>query len=905
MNAVNDPRNSTIGGLMSWFRVAAARCRGLLRKGHQEDEFNDELSAHLEMLVEENLRRGVSPAEARLAASRALGGVESMKEAYRQQQRWTTIETLLQDLRYALRLCARKPAFAALVIVTLGLGIGASTAIFSIVDGVLLRPLPFRDPGRLVVVWGSQIGHVGTSKVFDSYRDFDEWQRSSHSFERLEALTWAVAGQTMSWRGKPQRVLAIPVTQGIFSLLGVHAARGRTFEPDDLKSGCTVVLSHHFWQNRLGAPVDSIGERLSLDDKACTVIGVMPEGFDFYPRQSDLWTLITPGSDYTQKPLDSLVGAFGRLKPGVSIASAQAELTTIHQGLVRELPADAWIAQITPVVYDLQSEFTWLAGRNLRSGLWVLFAAVTLVLLIACLNVANLLLGRAGERERELAIRSALGSGRRRLIRQLLTESLVLALLGALLGMAVAVAALSYFRATNPVELPPGTTLTINGHVLAFTSFVAILTGILFGLFPAWGASRPDVDHVLKQSGRGVARGVLSQPGARLLVVMETALSLILLATAGLLIQSLARLGAAPLGFNPDHLLTARIDLPKAAYSGPPRTTDYYAALSSRLELLPGVRALALSTWLPLGGGGSQAFAIKGKPAPQSGVGDVAIDQVSADFLRATDIPLLEGRMFDARDRPDSQSVVVVNQALVKEYFAGEDPLGKQVRIVDDSGKAPWLTIIGVVGDLKRTIVYQEMGYIVPPAIYRPLDQDAPMSVGIILRAAGNPMALRPAVEHTVSDLDKDVPVSDVRTADERIAEFFGQPRFRTMLLAAFAGLALLLAAVGLYGVLSQSAAQRRHEIGIRMALGAERVDVLKMVMRQGLGLALAGAGIGLVAAIGSMRVLTSMLYGVKPVDPVTLGGVTLLLLAVAAVASYSPARRATRVDPMVALRHE
>lgn len=676
-------------------RVLWARLCGAFSARRAERRLSAEVSVHQELLIEEQMRQGMSAEESRFSALRSLGGVESMKETYREQQRWTMLETLLQDLHYGLRMLARRPAFTALVVITLALGIGASTATFSIVDAVLLRPLPYSEPDRLVAVWGTQVGHVGTSKVFDSYPEFQEWRRSSRSFVQLEALTWALAGQTLTWRGKPQRVLAIPATQGFFSLLGVHAAHGRTFVPDDLRSGCAVVLSHHFWQDRLGSAPEAVGGRLTLDDKACNVVGVMPAGFEFYPKQSDLWTLITPETDNLPNPYDYIVAVVGRLKPGVSLASAQAELTAIHQGLIHQLPPKAWIYEITPVIYELQSEFTWLAGRNLHSGLLVLFAAVALVLLIACLNVANLLLGRAGERERELAIRAALGSGRRRLVRQLLTENLLLALLGALLGTVLTVAAVAYFRAANPVELPPGSVVAVNGRVLAFTSVVAILTGLLFGLFPAWKASRADVEEVLKQSRRGVTRNLLSQPGARLLVVMETALSLILLVTAGLLVQSLARLGSAPLGFNPDHLLTARIDLPKSGYSELHAKVDFYRALISNLRATPGIRGVALSTWLPLGGGGNEALAVKGRPAPLNGVGDVAVDKVSADFLRVTEIPLLQGRMFDERDRADSQPVAIVNQALVKEYFPHEDPLGKELRVVEDSGKGPWVTIVG------------------------------------------------------------------------------------------------------------------------------------------------------------------------------------------------------------------
>jgi putative ABC transport system permease protein len=881
----------------------------LFRKRLAEKQLDTELRFHLDQTIEDFVAAGMSRDEARRQARLQFGGLDQVKEECREASRARLLESLSQDVHFGVRMLARKPAFAALVILTLGLGIGANTATFSIVDAVLVRPLPYRDPDRLVVIWGAEIGHSGTSKIFDSYRDFEEWQRSSRGFEQLEALTWAFVGQTLSWQGKPRSVLAIPATQGIFSLLGVPAAQGRTFLSDDLKNGCTLVLAHGFWQDQLGSPRNLPGGSLTLDGKACTVVGVMPRGFNFYPKQTSLWTLITPESEYALHPLDSLVGVFGRLKPGVSQASAQAELTGIHQRLVSQLPAETWIAQFVPAVYALQSEFTWLAGRNLRTALLVLLAAVTLVLLIACLNVANLILGRAGEREKELAIRIALGSGRGRLIRQLLTETFLLAGLGGALGVLLATAAVRYFRTANPVELPPGNAVTVNPHVLAFTALLAILTSLLAGLVPAFKASRPQIDMVLKQAGRGVTRTALSRPTGKLLVVMEAALSLVLLAGAGLLIESMARIGSVSLGFSPDHVLTGEINLPKARYPDARRQAEFYEKLTSNLVTLPGVQGAALSSWLPLGGGpANQVLAVEGRPAPGTEVGDVAVDIVSPDFFRVTRIPLLWGREFNRRDREHSHPAAIVNEALVKEYFSHEDPLGKEIRLGTSheiQQKAPWITIVGVVGDVKRTIVYQEMGYIVPPAVYLPVEQSPRDSIGLILRSAGDPMTLRPAVERIMWDLDQEVPVSDLRTADDRIAEFLAQPRFRTVLLSVFAGLALLLAAVGLYGVLSQSVSQRTNEIGIRMALGAQRGHVVSLVVREGVSLALAGIGVGLVAALLFTRFLTAMLYGVRPTDPLTLAIVALTMSLVALLASYFPARRATNVDPMAALRHE
>jgi putative ABC transport system permease protein len=878
---------------MSW-RREVAKFGALFRRVNPEDDLEEEIRAHLEMEEQENLESGMAPDEAHYAALRKFGNVVRVKEETWEVWSFVWLEQLWQDVRFGARMLTRKPAFTALVILTLGLGIGAITATFSIVDAVLLRPLPYRDPDRLVVIWQAQPGRFGQSESFDSYREFENWQKPSHSFEQIEALTWARAGQTLTWHGKPVRALTIPATEGIFSLLGVPAAEGRTFRHEDLKNGCTVVLAHSFWQNQLGAARDVVGGAISLDGKACTVAGVMPTGFDFYPRQTSLWTLITPDSDYMVHPLDSLVGVFGRLKPGVTPAAAQAELTVLHQQLMQQVPASSWGTKFVPVVYDLQSEFTWLAGRNLRKGLLVLFMAV--------------MLGRAGERARELAVRAALGSGRARLVRQLLTEGLVLSSLGAPLGALLAVAGVAYFRTSNPVELPPGNTVVVNFEVLAFTALISIITGLLFGLAPALKASRPNVNEVLKQAGRG---GALGPPGHRTgksLVVAEVALSLVLLAGAGLLIKSIARLSSVWLGFNPHHLLTAEINLPQSGYSDAVRQVDFYNKLVSSLARLPGVEGAALSSSLPPYSGSWEVLTIEGRPAPPANsLGDTPAKTVTPGYFSVMNIPFLSGRLFDSRDRKESLPVAIVTETLVKEYFPRGDPIGRQIKLGSPSEgtKAPWLTIIGVVGDVKATMVYQEMGYVVPPTVYRPVNQAASPSIGVVVRTAGNPGALQPAVERSVADLDKDVPVGNLQTMDIRLAESLAQPRFRTIVLGAFAGLALLLAAIGIFGVLSQSVSQRTHELGIRMALGAEQGQVLWLVARQGMGLALAGVAIGLVGALASDRLLISLLYDVKPTDPVTMLSVSLVLIGVALLASYVPARRATKVDPMVALRYE
>jgi predicted permease len=884
-------------------RAFLLRLGGLFNKGRRDRELAEEIESNLQLHIDDNIRAGMSPEDARRDALLKFGGVESAKEAYRDRRSLPLLEDSIQDIRFALRMLARRPGFATIVILTLALGIGANTAMFSIIHAVILRPLPYKDADRLVVVFASPPGQEQITKVFASYRSFQEWRRHSQSFEQLEACSWvAQAGQVLIWQGTAQRVMSVPVTSGFFSLLGVQAANGRTFENSDLKTGCSVILSHGFWQNWLGASPDIVGSGLRLDDQACTVVGIMPKEFEFYPRQADLWTLITPSSAFERQPLQAGIGVFGRLKPGVNRTSAQAELAVLHQEVVRNAPPEhsGW-GQFAPVVSELQEEFTWLAGRSLRTGLVVLFGAVVCVLLIACVNVASLQMARASERERELALRAALGSGRSRLIRQLITESIMLAMLGAVLGALLAVAIVRWFRSANPVELPPGNSVIINWQALIFTAGVATLAGLLSGLMPAFKASRIDLNEALKETSRGGASGALANRATKLLISAEVALSLTLLTGAGLLIQSIARLSSVDLGFRTDHLLTAQLSLPASSYSRQAQRAAFYDNLASRLSALPGVEAAAISST----GGFHLPLTVAGRPdPPRNEVNDISLEQVSAGYLTTMGIPLLRGRPFERGDREDSQPVAVINEALAQKYFPNEDPLGRQIKL-GSSDTDPWLTIVGVAGNVKGIILSNEMAYETSPLVYLPLNQSAGEGVQIRLRANNNATGLAAALQGAVSALDRGAPVYGVKTMEQQISEDLAHPRFRAILLGSFAGLALLLTAIGIYGMLSESVSHRTREIGIRMALGAEREDVLRMVIRQGLVLMLAGAVIGVAAALSVTRLLTSMLYGVKPTDPVTLVAVLLMLGGVVVLASYFPARRATKVDPMVVLRDE
>ena len=877
----------------------------LFRRSRVETEMDEELRAHIQDRASDLERSGLRHAEAQRQARLDFGGYQKFKEECREALGTHLIDTLLQDIRYGLRTLRKSPGFTLVAVLTLALGIGANTAIFSVVDAVLLRPLPYPHSNRLVVIWQTDAEHRSTGAWFDTYSEFQEYQRYSHSFEKMAAATWAPHGETvLLWQGKPRQVMAIPVSADFFSMLDARAAHGRTFEPQDLSNPCTVVLANGFWHAELGA-TDVVGRTVTLNGTPCTVAGIMPASFSFYPKQTQLWTLITPDSQFAKDPWNSMVGVFGLLKPGVTRAAALSELTSLHHQIVRQAPPDSVLSKAFPVILDLQFNFTWLAGRNLRTSLVVLFAAVVFILLIACVNVATLLLGRASQRQKELGIRAALGSGRLRIIRQLLAESLLLSLAGALAGTVLALAAVRYFNATSPVELPPGNPLTVNWLVLAFTLAIALASTLVFGLFPAWRASHVDLNEVLKESSRGLSGQGTRRGAGKFFVVAEAALSLTLLAGAALLIESLAHLDATPLGFQPDHLLTANLDFPPHAYSDAAQRLRLFEQLKLGIRALPGVTGVA---YAPLVSHSGSPLIVAGKPAPAEGSPGVSISAASSEYFSVAGIPLLQGREFNSRDQSDSAPVAIINEAVAKLYFPHNNPVGRRIKLGAPEDKAPWLTVVGVVGDVKSFTVFKEMGYVVVPSVFLPLTQQQEQSIAIFVRTAGDPRALVPAIRNEFLKIEPSLPPPDLLTMNDWLAQFRTQPRFRTILLGIFAALALLLCGVGIYGVVSQSVAQRQHEIGIRVALGAERHNILKMILGQSLRLTLVGVLIGAAMALILARALSSfsqLLYGVSASDPLTLLAVSCVLGAVTALGCYIPARRAMRVDPIAALRHE
>lgn len=882
---------------MRILRVIVHRFIGMFRRGRRDSELAAEMDAHLRMHIEDNVRRGMSPDEARRQSLIKLGGFEQANELRREQRGIRALETLAQDIRYGLRMLRKSPGFTIVAALTLTLGIGANTALFSILNAVLLKPLPYRHSERLTMIWQSDPAHRGSGAWFNTYREFEEWARHNQTFERLAALTWARVPPTIRLNGKVENVNGIPVSADFFAALGARAAEGRTFTAEDANYPCAAVLSDAFWRGRLGGS-NIVDHTLSLNDEPCRVVGIMPKDFSFYPKQTQIWTLIRPRGDFATHPWNSLVGVLGLLKPGVTRAAAEAELAALQSRIVAEAPPHSVPPKAEPDVLDLQSEFIWLTGRNLRTSLIVLFAAVCFVLLIACVNVATLFLGRAAERQKEFAVRAALGSSRLRIIRQLLTESLLLAAGGALGGIFLATAAIRYINAGNFADLPPGNVLTIDSRALVFTALLAIASALIFGLFPAWKASRQDVNTLLKSSGSSTQRA------AKAFVVSEVALSLMLLAGAGLLIESLFRMTNAPLGFEPAHLLVADIHLPQKKYSNAREQLNFYDEFRKNVSGIPGLKGAAFG---PIVTGANSTFSIEGEAEPARGdesahwIGDAVVD---ANYFRVMEIPLLRGRGFDSRDAQGTAPVAIVNEKLAQEYLHG-NPIGQHIKFGKPSDNAPWLTVIGVVGNVKSFSVFKEMGYVTDPCVYRPLTQNASGSETLFVRSAENAKTLTPELLHAFSKIDSSLPPPEVYTMNDWLAQFLSQPRLRAILLGAFAALGLVLCSMGIFGVLSQSVTQRRREIGIRMALGAQRGDTIRLVIREGMLLTTAGVIAGTVAALALARVISGLLYGVSGADPLTFAAVAILLLLVALGAGYLPARRATRVHPMVALREE
>ena len=808
--------------------------------------------------------------------------------------------TFSQDIRQSLRGFARSPGFTAVALLVLALGAGANTAIFSIVDAVLLRPLPFREPERLVAI---RENTKSDPKVLLSPRDLDAWQHRSSTFENVVGYRpWEYGWTGM---GDARKVTGEIVTLNFFRTLGVAPARGRLFAESDRNGPLGVVISDSFWRTWFGAAADVLGRTLILDGKPHVVIGILPPEFQFQPPRAMFWTPFTPSSDFYRicPPLEHGFFAFGRLRPNATPEAARTDLLRIRRALEETEPE--YIAGAGVMVRPLQEEFAAIEG-DLRPALLTLFAAVVFVLLIGCANIASLLLGRAASRQKEIALRAALGCGRWRMMRHMLTESLLLSTAGTALGGLVAWAAVFWFRRAAPIQLPAAADVRIDMSVLLFTAALALGTGLVFGLLPALKASRLDLTGILKETRS--SRGLRSQRTRSFLVIVEVASSLVLLSAASLLIESFVRLRHEPLGFRTDHAAIMSIDFPENVYKDPAQRRILIRRILDRIGGLPGVDASVTSGAMP------EILLVENRPMPAS---SAEYELISGEFstpgyFHILGVPLLRGRYPDERDKERGERVAVINQELARRYFPGQDPLGQRIAFGEPKDHTGWAKIVGIVGGTRQISPTNDMKWETTPVAYAPLAQaDDVYTIFLQIVAHGDASRYPDAhrllndVRSRVRDVDINVPIYRAHTMDEQVFQYASGPRFRAILLGGFALLAVILAAVGLYGVISQAVVQQTREIGIRMAIGARPRDVERMVVQRGLVLALIGVLFGISGSLMLAPLLASMLYGVTASSPLTLAAVSGLLLAVAVLASWLPALRATRVDPVQTLRYE
>ncbi|HKS41992.1 MAG TPA: ABC transporter permease [Blastocatellia bacterium] len=814
------------------------------------------------------------------------------------------METLLQDLRYGFRMLIQKPAFTFIIVIALAIGIGATTAIFSVVNAVLLRPLSFNAPDKIMMVWNTE--ETEKADQFGvSYPDFIDWRERNQSFEQLAA--YSTRDFTMTGAGEPVRLRGAMVTDDLFPILGVAPRLGRFFLSEEDKPGArAAILSHRMWQQHFASDPQVCDKAITLNGQSYTVVGVMPAGFQF-PVQNDpvidFWmttAILQEGAvPLTVQRGNHALEVIGRLKEGATLEQAQADMSAIAGTLGSQYPDTN--SQLGARVAPLQTELV----RDVRPALLILFGAVGCVLLIACVNVANLLLVRATTRQKEIAIRTALGATRLRVIRQLLTESLVLSFVGGVLGLLLAMWGMDLLIALAP-GLPRAGEITIDAKVLGFTALIALATGIFFGIAPALQVSRTELTQTLKEGGRTSGAGAHHNSVRSMLIVFEIAIALMLLVGAGLFINSFLRLQRVNPGFDTNNALSFRIGLPDVRYPEAQQKIAFYKQLASRIESLPGVKNVAYTTALPLSGQrGSVGFSIEGEPsiAGRPFPYDADYRTVSPGYFNAMGIPLVNGRDFDERDEMMGNPVVIINEMLAKRYFANQNPLGKRINPsfgIDNRGIL-MREIVGVVGNLKHSSLSAET----QPEVYIAYKQNPRPTMMFVIRASNDPNSLVTAIREETRSLDSLLPIYNVKTFDQYLSASVAQPRFNTLLLGVFAGVALILTIVGLYGVTSYSVTQRSHEIGVRMALGATSRDVLALVIKQGMRLTLTGVALGLVGAFALTRVAESLLFGVTATDPFTFIAVSALLIGVSIAACAVPARRATKVDPMIALRYE
>jgi predicted permease len=886
---------------MRTIRIVKRRVYSLLHRSSADAELQHEIEIHVQQLTNDAMAAGMSEAEAQAVALREFGPIEQVKEKCRDTRRVSWVHNFVQDLRYGFRMLQHSPAFTAIAVITLALGIGANTAIFSIVDAVLLRSLPYRDPNQLVLMSNVPLNRPEALSAI-SYRDFTECREQNRVFSQMAGN--AFHDLTMTGAGEPAIVNTADVTPEIFPLLNAKPLLGRTFLPEDGKPGAAAVavLSENLWRSRFGSNPDLIGQSIDLDMRSFAVVGILPASFRYpegAPRQ-DVWISVMQDPLFgplTSKPGVRLLGVIGRLKPGISLAKAQAEMNTLGARLAKEFPAED-----SGLTIRIQPYREAVVG-DLKPALLILLSAVGLLLLIACANIANLLLSRATSRGREVAVRMALGASRARIVWQLLTESALLGLLGGVAGVLLAVGAVRILQPFLPSEVVQISSIHIGGPVLVFALLLSLAAALAFGLAPALLATPSNLQTNLNEGGeRTGQRG--GQHVRSFLAIAEISLAMVLLVAGGLLIRSFALVTSVNPGFDPNNVTETEVSLPQFQYSTAQQWTAFSKELLGRLHAQPGLQDSALAAPLPMDrqGQATFAFSIVGNPPLPPGESTTAdYTTVSPGYFHVMRIPLLRGRFFSEQDSPSNPNVAIISETLARRYFPNQDPIGRKMSFGFPPNGNVSREIVGVVGDVRDVALSQKPGAM----MYVPFAQ-APLYGGeVVVRSSLSTSSVAAAIRQAVHSIDTGLPVTDVESFADALGQSISQERFRALLLGSFSVIALVLAAVGIYGVISYSASQRTHEIGIRMALGAQRRDVLRLILGQGAKLAMLGLGLGVALALLLTRLIASILYGVSATDPLTFCTVVIVLLGVAVTACYIPARRAMRVDPMVALRYQ
>jgi putative ABC transport system permease protein len=884
---------------MKLYNLLRDRLRALAGRERVIDDIDREMRLHVDLQTDANIAAGMSPDEARQEALRTFGNVNKIRDTAYDVRGGGLLETLSQDIRYGARVLIKHRTFTTIAVLTLGLGIGANTAIFSVVNELLLRPLPYRDASRIVTVW--EVSPEGRHQNSASPSNFRSWLEQNTSFQSLAAFTDQRINVTGNF--EPEEVSVQLVTPPFFQTLGVEPILGRTFVPgdDEAEKRSVTILSYGLWQRRFGGQPDIIGKQIKLNGLPISVIGVMPPNFQFYIQQrsgtgrpAELWSVL-PLKDLGN--YGRFLGGVARLKPGVSAEQANSEMKTIASRRSTDDPAHNlnWGAEALP----LREQFY----GNVRRPLWILLGAVGFVLLIACANVANLLLSLASSREKEIALRSALGARRVRIVRQLLTESLLLAGVGSVVGLGFGWLGIQGLVLISPRDLVNLHSVGLNIPVMLWTLLIALITGVLFGLTPALHITRLNLIDSLKEGSRGEGGQTSNKRIRSIFVVSEIALAVVLLAGAGLLVKSFINLQQIDRGFNADNVLTMVLRLSDSKYSQDPQVVNFFRDVLEHTRALPGVRAAGIVNYLPFYGGLGSAtgFTVIGRPAPLPGQEpSTNVRVVDGGYFEAFGIPVLQGRNFSSSEVTQPKRVVLINEVFARKYFPGEDPIGKTVDVGMFDQSTP-TEIVGVVGNVR----YESLIDDYEPYVYFTHPDLTYSFMTLVIRTDGDPAALAPAVQREIRALDPNQPVSDVRTMNQVMSETVSRARFNTLLLGLFAALATVLSAVGIFGVMNYSVALRTKEIGLRLAIGAQPRQVLLLVLKQGLSLTVIGVMLGLAAAFALTRLLSGLLFGVAAVDAGTFAMMSLLLILVSIAACYLPARRAMKIDPLRALRYE